>query len=103
LALGRGWEAAEGWPCPFGGLQGTCGTCHSCKDSNSLVLFFAVLGFELRTFTLSHSASPVFMRYFWRQGLVNYCPRLASNRDPPDLCLPGSWDYRRVHTAQASC
>jgi hypothetical protein len=22
--------------------------------------------------------------------------RLALNRDPPDLCLPGSWDYRRV-------
>jgi hypothetical protein len=24
-------------------------------------------------------------------------PRLASNRDPPGLCLLSSWDYRREH------
>jgi hypothetical protein len=29
------------------------------------------------------------------QGLSNYLPRLALNRDPPDLCLLSSWDYRR--------
>jgi hypothetical protein len=26
---------------------------------------------------------------------VNYLPRLAADRDPPDLCLLSSWDYRR--------
>jgi hypothetical protein len=26
---------------------------------------------------------------------VNYFPGLASNRDPPDLCLLSSLDYRR--------
>jgi hypothetical protein len=25
---------------------------------------------------------------------MNYLPGLASNRDPPDLCLLSSWDYR---------
>jgi hypothetical protein len=25
---------------------------------------------------------------------MNYLPRLALNHDPPDLCLPSSWDYR---------
>jgi hypothetical protein len=25
---------------------------------------------------------------------MNYLPRLDSNRDPPDLCLLSSWDYR---------
>jgi hypothetical protein len=29
-----------------------------------------------------------------RQGLGNYLPRLASNHNPPDLCLLSSWDYR---------
>jgi hypothetical protein len=28
------------------------------------VLFFAVLGLELRAFTLSHSSSPIFMKGF---------------------------------------
>jgi hypothetical protein len=26
---------------------------------------------------------------------MSYLPRLASNGDPPDLCLLSSWDYRR--------
>jgi hypothetical protein len=26
---------------------------------------------------------------------MNYLPRLASNLNPPDLCLLSSWDYRR--------
>jgi hypothetical protein len=38
--------------------------------------FFSVLGFELRAYTLGHEI-----------GSVNYLPGLASNRDPPDLCL----------------
>jgi hypothetical protein len=31
---------------------------------------------------------------FWRWGLANHFPRLASTLDPPDLSLPSSWDYR---------
>jgi hypothetical protein len=38
------------------------------------VLFFAVLGFELRTYTLSHSTSPFWQWVFFRQGLTNYLP-----------------------------
>jgi hypothetical protein len=26
--------------------------------------------------------------------VINYLPRLASNHDPPDLCLLSSWDCR---------
>jgi hypothetical protein len=40
-----------------------------------------VLGFELRAYTLS-----LFCDFF-------FLPRLASNHDPPDLCLLSSWDY----------
>jgi hypothetical protein len=29
-----------------------------------------------------------------RKGLSNSLPRLASNCDPPNLCLPSGWDYR---------
>jgi hypothetical protein len=52
-------------------------------------LFFAVLGFELRAFTLSHSASPFLCWVFLRYGLENYLPRLALNHNP-DLCLLSS-------------
>jgi hypothetical protein len=31
---------------------------------------------------------------FVEKGLANCLPRMASNHDPPDLCLPSSWDYR---------
>jgi hypothetical protein len=56
-------------------------------------LFFAVavLRLELRAYTPSHSISPLYDRYF----LTNYFSELASGRDPPDLCLRSSWDYRR--------
>jgi hypothetical protein len=43
--------------------------------------FFAVLGLELRTFTLSHSISPIF---------VNYLPGLALNLNSPNLSLPSN-------------
>jgi hypothetical protein len=56
---------------------------------------FAVLGLELRAFTLSHSTSPIFVKGFSKYGLKNYLPGLASNLlipdpDPPDLCLLSS-------------
>jgi hypothetical protein len=34
--------------------------------SHSFFFFFAVLGLELRAFTLSHSTSPIFMQGFSR-------------------------------------
>jgi hypothetical protein len=43
------------------------------------------LGLELRAISLSHSISPIFVQYFWRKGLLNYLPGLASKHDPPDL------------------
>jgi hypothetical protein len=52
--------------------------------------FFEALGFELRVYTLSCSTSLFLCWVFFRQGLANYLPRLASNRDPPDLCLLNS-------------
>jgi hypothetical protein len=55
--------------------------------------FLVVLGLELRTITLSHSISPIFVKEFWRKGLMNYLPGLASKHNPPDLCLLNSKDY----------
>jgi hypothetical protein len=47
--------------------------------------FFAVLEFELRAYTLSHSTN-----LFFKIGFINFLPRLASNHDPPDICLLSS-------------
>jgi hypothetical protein len=52
-----------------------------------------VHGFELRAFTLIHSASPFFCNGFF----VNYLPGLAWNRNPPE-------DYRcESHWRPANC
>jgi hypothetical protein len=53
-------------------------------------IYFAVLEFELRALTLSHSTSPFFVVGFLRYGLEKYFLGLASNGDPSDLCLPSS-------------
>jgi hypothetical protein len=45
------------------------------------------LRFELRASTLSHSISPFSDRFFSRQGLMNYLPKLASNHAPLNICL----------------
>jgi hypothetical protein len=68
-----------------------------CDNGDTLffIFIFLVLGFELRAYTLSHSTSPFFVKGFSRWGLSNYLPGLASNLDPPDLCLLSSQDYRR--------
>jgi hypothetical protein len=50
-------------------------------------IFFSLLEFELRTYTLSHSTSPFLWRVFFKIG--------SHNCDPPDLCLRSSWDYSR--------
>jgi hypothetical protein len=42
------------------------------------VLFcFAILGLELRAFTLSHSTSPIFVKGLSRKGVSKYLPWLA--------------------------
>jgi hypothetical protein len=57
-------------------------------------VFFAVLGFELRTYTLSHSASPVFIvLVFFKMGSHELFAWAGLNQDPPDLCLLSSSDY----------
>jgi hypothetical protein len=53
------------------------------------------LEFELRAFTLSHSTALFCVGFFCTRVSQNYLPRLASNLDPPDLCLLSNWDYRR--------
>jgi hypothetical protein len=45
--------------------------------------FIAVLGFELRAYTLSHSTGSFFVVGFFDTGL-------ASKRNPSDLCLLSS-------------
>jgi hypothetical protein len=49
-----------------------------------------VLGFKLRAFTLDHSTNPIVVKGLSTWGLTNYLPRLASNCNPPDLCLLSS-------------
>jgi hypothetical protein len=59
------------------------------------------LGFELRSLHLQTDAlsfhlhlQSILLWSFWRWGLMNYLPRLASSCDPPSLSLPSSWDYK---------
>jgi hypothetical protein len=78
----------------------------SCPDflveMGSHKLFFSVLGFELRAYTLSHSTSPFLWRVFWDRFSWTILPGLASNHDPPDLCPLSSWNYRREPLAPSS-
>jgi hypothetical protein len=39
---------------------------------------------------LSHSIRPIFVKGFFEIGLMNYLLRLASNHNPPDVCLLSS-------------
>jgi hypothetical protein len=59
----------------------------------SFFLSFCELGLEFRAITLSHSISPIFEKDFWRKGLMNFLPGLASKDDPSDLNLLNSKDY----------
>jgi hypothetical protein len=85
-----------------------CGdTSPQGKHCVKTLFFFAVLGFELRAYTLNHSACPVLCvcvcvclcvyvcarahwMFFLKEGLANYVPGLASTHNPPDLCLLSS-------------
>jgi hypothetical protein len=55
--------------------------------------FFAVLGFELRAFTLSHSTT-LFVLGVFEIGSCKLFAWAGFVRDPPDLCLLSSYDYR---------
>jgi hypothetical protein len=47
-------------------------------------------------YSWSHTSSPFCSASspFWRWGLKNSLPWLATNHHPPDLNFPSSWDYR---------
>jgi hypothetical protein len=53
-------------------------------------VFFVVLGFELKAYTLSYSTGSIFVKSFSRCDLLSYLLGLASNRSPPDLYLLSS-------------
>jgi hypothetical protein len=57
---------------------------------NHSIYLFAVLGFELRAYTLRHFSPFFFVMGFSRLGFTNYLPGLALNCSPPDLCLLNS-------------
>jgi hypothetical protein len=48
---------------------------------------------KLGALPLEPQFQSILLWLFWRWGLGNYLPRLASNCSSPDLCLPNSWDY----------
>jgi hypothetical protein len=54
--------------------------------TDTFSIFFAVLGLELRAFTLSHSTSPIFVRDFFFE-VASHKLFARVSRDPPDLCL----------------
>jgi hypothetical protein len=57
---------------------------------------FAVLGFEHRAFTLSHSTSPFLCCFFFFQiGSHELFAQTGFEPRSSDLCLLSSWDYRR--------
>jgi hypothetical protein len=66
----------------------------SLNYKSKWIFFSEILGFELLArqalFQLSHTTSHVLFWVFLRQVLSNYLPRLASNFNPPDFCLPSS-------------
>jgi hypothetical protein len=45
-------------------LIADCKTLHITLYGGNIPIFFVVLGFELRAFTLSHSTSPIFFFFF---------------------------------------
>jgi hypothetical protein len=83
-----------GWPqteiLPISAFQAARITDVSCSCPALLLSFFSFAILELRAYTLSHSTSPFLLLVFSRQGLTNCLPGLASNHNPPDLCLLSS-------------
>jgi hypothetical protein len=60
-----------------------------------LFVFFAVLGLELRAFTLSHSTSPFLLYLFLRYGFM-FLPGARHRLQSSYLCFPSSWDDRHI-------
>jgi hypothetical protein len=89
-----GWNLDLRLPAPRTGEKYFC----VCGWSHPVFFSLMVLGFERRAFTLarkafyhlSYSTSPFLCWVFLRYSLKNYLPRLASNPNPPDLCLLSS-------------
>jgi hypothetical protein len=54
------------------------------------IYFFTVQGFELKDYTLSHSASPFFVMSFFEIESWELFALVGSNHSPPDLCLLNS-------------
>jgi Na+/proline symporter len=52
-----------------------------------LFIFLAVLGFELRAYTLSHSTSPFFVMGFFEIGSCELYPQAGFSHNLPDLFL----------------
>jgi hypothetical protein len=63
---------------------------HQGLSASVFFFFFAVLGFELRAYTLSHSTSPYLRWVFWDRVSWTICLRLTLNLDPCDLYLLSS-------------
>jgi hypothetical protein len=61
-----------------------------------LLLLLWCWGLKSEPTTLNHSSSPFLFWVFFEIRLG-----LASNRNPPDLCLLSSWDFRREHWCPA--
>jgi hypothetical protein len=53
-------------------------------------VFFPVLGFELRAYTLSHSTSPFFVLDVFKIGSCKLFAQAGFEPNPPDLCLLSS-------------
>jgi hypothetical protein len=60
------------------------------EAKNDGTFFFAVLELELRALYLEPFHQPFFVKGFFEIRLMHYLAGLASNCDPPDLCLLSS-------------
>jgi hypothetical protein len=58
---------------------------YSCQFVSFYFIFFAVLGLELRVYTLSHSTSPFLWWTFFKIRSPELFAGLALNCKPPDL------------------
>jgi hypothetical protein len=92
------WDWTVAWYSSTRSLPTIAGLCLSCRPFH----FFGGQHWGwnsgphlLGTLTVQPMCLPCFYIGCFRDRVsVNYLPGLASNCDPPDLCLLSSWDYR---------